>query len=374
MQRKPRRRNIRYMRVTDLLLDNMNPRLPPGAEKWDQDRILMEMEKGFDLLPVAQSMSDNGYFPEEPLIVIPSQDKGKYIVVEGNRRLAALRMLTDPEVRVRSLYRHVYDQLAKSTKYDLTEVPVIKHKSRDELVEILGFRHIAGIMPWDPELKARFIHDLVKRRGQKADFKLIGRQLGVKSTTIRDNYVAYEIFLQARDNFGIDVTNLESSFSVFFRAVISIQNIQKFIGLDKNQRDLRKLRRPISERKKDALREVIEFVHGTKNPNVAPVLTDSRKLTELGAVLVHEEALDYLRRSRNLDTAYALTGGEQRSLIRGLNDAGFYLDEALRVAHRHKGDPDVAKVVERCMDSLLEILKHFPEVMQKAKSIIAALR
>jgi hypothetical protein len=201
-----RQRGIEYKSVSDLLLDNKNPRLPPDAVNKNQKELLELMENGFDLLPIGQSMSDNGYFIEEPLIVIPKEGEDKFIVVEGNRRLAALKLLTSPQIRARSPNKDTWKELAEAAKYLLTEVPVIVHQSRDELVAILGFRHIAGIMKWDPLSKARFIHALVERKGKEADFKDISRQLGSKSTTIRDNYATYNIYRQARDDFEIDTS------------------------------------------------------------------------------------------------------------------------------------------------------------------------
>lgn len=358
---KPRR-GIEYKPVPDLLLDSRNPRLPKSAVDLNQIELLKLMERDFDLLPIGQSMVDNGYFVEEPLIVIPKPDEDKFITVEGNRRLAALKLLTDPELRKHSRQRDVWEKLAKAAKYPLSEVPIIMHQSRDDLIAILGFRHIAGIMKWDPLAKARFIHDHLERRDERADFKGAARQLGSRSSTIRDNYVAYRTFLQARDDFDIGTSKLEENFSVFYRA-LNNANIQKFIGLDKLDKRPSKLKKPISEKKKKELNELIEFVHGTSEKG--PVMTDSRQLTQLGEVLASPEALSHLRLSRHLRDAYSLTGGEQQSLIDSLNAVGFNLSEALRYVHRYKKNPEVARVVERCADSFFEVLRHFPEIKDK---------
>jgi len=355
-------RGIEYKFVSDLLLDNKNPRLPPDAVKMNQKELMELMERDFELLPIGRSMSDNGYFIEEPLIVIPKESEDKFITVEGNRRLAALKLLTSPQTRARSPDKDAWEELAKAAKYSLTEVPVIVHQSRDDLIAILGFRHIAGIMKWDPLSKARFIHDLVERRGEEADFKEISRQLGSRSTTIRDNYATYNIYRQAQDDFEIDTSELEENFSVFYRAV-SNKNIQKFIGFSKKYESPSKFKKPISTKKSETLQEVIEFVHGTSE--ISPVITDSRQLTMLGEVLAKPEALEHLRLSRNLKDAYSMTGGERRSVIDSINKATFHLGEALRYVHRFKGNPEVVRVVELCAGSLFEVLKNFPEVRVK---------
>lgn len=355
-------RGIEYKRVSQLLFDNKNPRLPENATNMSQEKLLELMEQDFDLVPIGKSLSDNGFFIEEPLIVIPKEGEEKFIVVEGNRRLAAIKLLTEPESRQRSRLKATWDELAKASKRPLTEIPVIIHKNRDDLTAILGFRHISGIMKWDPRSKARYIHDLIEKRGPKADFGEIARELGSKPASIRDNYVAYRAYIQASERFGIDTSNLEENFSVFYRALGNV-NIQTYIGLNKKPETPGKLKYPVPEKKAEPLKEIVEFVHGTSEK--PPVITDSRQLSKLGEILASPEALKTLRIGRNLTEAYALTGGEEKSLIESLSIAGYYLDQTLRYVHRQKESVEVAKYVERCATSLFEILKNFPEIKRK---------
>ena len=358
----PVRREIEYKRISELLLDNKNPRLPENAANMSQAELLELMERDFDLLPIGKSLADNGFFVEEPLIVIPKEGQKKFIVIEGNRRLAALRLLVEVETRQRSHFKLAWDELAKNSK-PLTRIPVIVHANRDDLTSILGFRHISGIRKWDPRSKARYIHDLIEKRGPRANFEEIARELGSRPASIRDNYVAYRAYVQASEKFGIDTSELEENFSVFYRALGNM-NIQTYIGLNKKPELPAKLRYPISDKKAESLKDVIEFVHGTSE-KPTPIINDSRQLTKLGAVLVSPEALKTLRIGRNLDEAYALTGGEEKSLIETLSVAGYYLDQALKYAHRYKGKEEVAKYVQRCADSLREILKNFPDVKRR---------
>jgi len=43
------------------------------------------------------TIAENGFFPGEPPIVEPSdKETGKFVVVEGNRQLTAVKLLNDP--------------------------------------------------------------------------------------------------------------------------------------------------------------------------------------------------------------------------------------------------------------------------------------
>ncbi len=197
-------------------------------------------------------------------------------------------------------------------------------------------------MKWDPLAKARFISSLVEQKGAGADFTEVARETGSRKPTIRDNYIAYCILLQARDTFEIDTSKLEKNFSVFYRA-LSNPSFTEFISLNKD-RSPKDLRMPIPAKKATALEELIGYIHGTNK--VDAVLTDSRQLTKLGEILSSKAAYNHLRVNRNLDQAYQLTGGEERRLIDNLNSASFYLDDALRDAHRYKGSARVARLGE----------------------------
>jgi len=349
---------IEMVEVSRLLFDDQNFRFSEDASGLSQKDLLKIIDRDFDPLSIGESLVDNGYFTEEPLVVIPKPSTDKFIVVEGNRRVAALKFLLDKELRTLSSDEDDWEKLAKRMTVDISKVPMVKYENRNELTTFLGYRHISGIRKWDPFAKARFITSLVERKGKNADFQLVARETGSKKPTIRDNYIAYRILLQAREDFNIDTSKLEKNFSVFYRA-LSHPSITKFIGLDK-EKNPTELKKPISSKKIDSLEELIGFIHGTNK--VSAVMTDSRQLTKLGDVLSEEKAYRYLKINRNLDQAYQLTAGEERRLIDNLERAGYYLDEALSDAHRHKTSSKVSIAVKRCTETLIEILKNFPKI------------
>src|SRR5437879_7334122 len=104
----------RMVPLKSLLLDAQNPRLPASMQGEDQETLAVTMEMGFEAFAVAESIALNGYFNSEPLIVIKAPDGGdKWIVVEGNRRLAALLGLVRPELRSEFPDPEKWDALAQ---------------------------------------------------------------------------------------------------------------------------------------------------------------------------------------------------------------------------------------------------------------------
>lgn len=81
--------------LSSLYLDDKNPRIKyRGNDKLNQKQIidfLIENEKVYEL---AKKISEEGYFPNENPIICIENDKK--VVLEGNRRTAALKILQNP--------------------------------------------------------------------------------------------------------------------------------------------------------------------------------------------------------------------------------------------------------------------------------------
>src|SRR5262249_38085216 len=91
----PNLKEVVPKRVDELLLDPQNPRFPPDLDTADRGDPLRHFEESYNLDELAESMLAEGFFAEEPLLTIPSGDGDARIVVEGNRRLATLKLLLD---------------------------------------------------------------------------------------------------------------------------------------------------------------------------------------------------------------------------------------------------------------------------------------
>lgn len=144
---------------TNLLLDAKNPRI--GREHLSRApreiiQYLFEHDKALD---VAESIATRGYFPNEPLLAV--KEDGRLVVVEGNRRLAALKALREPalldgkyERQVERLARRIVDPNL------ITSVPVTIASSRKATDRQIAGRHVGTpVLAWRAENRASFILD-----------------------------------------------------------------------------------------------------------------------------------------------------------------------------------------------------------------------
>lgn len=120
------------------------------------------------------------------------------------------------------------------------------------------------------------------------------------------------------------------------------------------------LEAPIPDSHLANLKDFLSWVYGEGN-KVLPVIKESRDITNyLSHVVGSENAVSYLRKTRNLIEAYDLTNGEESMVRSLLGTANTKLEKALGVVHRHK-TADVIAEAEKCVDTSSRILKTVQE-------------
>lgn len=292
--------SIRYLPVDELRLDAENPRLPERVRRRPQSEILRFLYENGVLEEIAQSYMDHGFFRNEPLIVTPENGQ-RYTVIEGNRRLATLKVLSGaPEADD----MHLLVESSPDRIEQLAEVPCFVVSSRDEIRAYVGFRHIGGIKTWDPEAKARYVLGEVARlveHNSPDPFRELGRRIGSNTQGVRNSYLAIRILLHAREEFSLDVSDLQDNrFGVWLRCMNSA-DIRRHIGLGQ-ERTYEEIENAVRGIDGERLAEVVKDLRrrpGSKHS----VLGDSRNVTTYGRVLTNEHARKTLRQTNDLSLA-----------------------------------------------------------------------
>src|SRR5262245_38128803 len=177
---------FQYVSPDELRFDPTNPRFAEEGQG-GQDAIQELLEKAphyaLELIP---SFLENGFIDFEPLVVRKVGDH--YVVVEGNRRLAAIR-----HIRVN---RPQYE--LKSAKLDdLESIPVLvfptttsdEERKKEQRV-YLGVRHLFGFRDWPPEGKAPYLDGQIKT---EADVDRVARELNIKRQDIQRYLIPYRL-------------------------------------------------------------------------------------------------------------------------------------------------------------------------------------
>ena len=165
----------RLVRVDDLLLDVENPRHPKAHNQRDAIRALLA-DGSEKIAALAEDIARHGLNPADLLIVMP-YDQYRYIVLEGNRRLTALKLLHRPDLAKghtsESRFNWIKESIGKHTNI-ANEVPCAIVNSRQEARHWMELRHTgersgAGVVRWSAEAQQRFSPD----RGTHANKAMI---------------------------------------------------------------------------------------------------------------------------------------------------------------------------------------------------------
>lgn len=272
-----REERIIWRPVRQLLLDPQNPRITPpvGASEDDLLRILYESEA---LEELALSLSRNGYFTEEPMVIVPHGTlEGMFVVVEGNRRLAAIKILLDPDLR-RRLGAADWPHLSAERATELVEVPTVSYPSREAVVPYLGFRHITGIKTWDPFAKARYVAQLIDSGRAMEE---VEEAIGDSARTVKKLYQTYIVHRQVQSDLAMDTTPIRKRFSLL-EVALSQQPIKRFLGIS---RELPSTQTDeiVPDNRLPALREIVSWIYGDPENGQDAIISDSRQISRFSS-------------------------------------------------------------------------------------------
>lgn len=168
------------IKVEQLYLDPNNLRLvgltrlvgtpeARAAEIGVQNSILEDLKKHAEIKMLRDSILQVGFLPIDR-VVIKALDSGKYMVLEGNRRISALKWILED-------YERGELTLDEKRVHSLMEVEVILAEGPADVVDnfkllVQGIRHIAGIEAWEPYQKAVAANTLYEGGMEPNEIKL----------------------------------------------------------------------------------------------------------------------------------------------------------------------------------------------------------
>ena len=241
----------------ELILDDENPRLPERLHRQPQSEILRYLYEQGALEELAYSYRDNGFFPQEPLLVVREGEEDTYTVVEGNRRLAALKILHGSPEADDIVFAGI--ELSVERLESLVEVPCVPVADRNQINAYVGFRHIGGLKTWPPEAKARYLLTEVQRLVDQDitdPFRELGRRVGSNAQGVRNPYLAIRLLIYAREEFGLNVNYVQDHrFGVWLRCMNSA-DIRSHVGLSQ-ARTYQEIEQALAGINRDQLAEVL---------------------------------------------------------------------------------------------------------------------
>lgn len=292
----------------ELSLDQANPRF--GLAHADNEPEALEiLAETANLKELWDSIAERGYEPFEPLVAM--EKGGRLIVLEGNRRLAAVKLLLDPDLLNKEAARRRIPRLPPETLNTCKQLPVIIVGSREEAAGYIGFKHVNGPARWSSIAKAKFGVDFYESMSPKQSpherMKSLTKQLGDSRGLIIRLLVAYKIVLQC-SRLGIfeklDIEEGDIEFSHLY-TLINNPDSRAFIGLSRAPLSESMIRdNPVPDTHTAELAQLMSWLYGERSVIKAQG-TDRPRLQR---VLASDAGLRELKATGDLGSAEAVAG------------------------------------------------------------------
>jgi hypothetical protein len=226
------------VKLEQIFLDPNNPRVDkPGKEKVCDDRIIeqniqqeclqeLRSQRVNDLI---ESIRTSGFWVVDRIVLRPLASN-QYVVVEGNRRVAALRVLKSVHEKGKiTLPKDIYDGVVK------VEALIYRGKNPEIAWIIQGFRHTPGIRSWEKYPTARFLAEFEKESKKNIrEIASIFSSMGRHEVTV--SLRSFYAFEQARQDEDYGDRLDPEKFGLFDEIVFRKPLLQDWLGWNDKKR------------------------------------------------------------------------------------------------------------------------------------------
>ncbi len=339
--------------LKDLKLDLENPRLPQSfqSKELDEDSIINWMLEDASIIELMLAIGQNDFFVGESLLIIEDEkDSGKYIVVEGNRRLTSLKLLQKPSLA--KIHTKKISKVMEETQFRPTKIPCIKFDKRSEISQYLGYRHVTGVKSWGMLEKARYLYSLLSTLHSSIlneQARELAKKIGSRSDYVKRVLVSYEIYKIVQDNGFYKIPKLDDTTIHFnyFADSLRHENISNFIGVNLDNMN------PLKDISQNNLEVLTRLFFEKNSQNKSRVLGNSDNLTKLNKIFSNEEVKEKFLNGLTIDEAYTLVEVDSDTFHNELLSSMRNLKRALGYIHQIKShnssDIETLKeIVELC--------------------------
>ena len=306
--------------VDSLLFDPQNPRFPRTGTGDNEPDAIRWMLDNANIIELMNSIGEQGFFLGEPLVVIPSHTKGKFNVVEGNRRLTAVRLINNPELAPTK--KKSVEEASATATHKPKELPCLLFKKQEEVLHYLAFRHVTGVQAWNPLQKARYLQRLAitdeyKNLAKPELRRRLAREIGTRPDYVGKLLAGLAVYESLEEQSFFEIPGLEDAegwYTVLTTAITSYNSIAGFVGLSGvTDNDASKL-------KQANLKKLANWLF-RKNPEGVARVRESRDIQKLGRVIANPEALKKFEDGSTLEDADLLTEGPMEAFRESLRQA-----------------------------------------------------
>ena len=230
--------------LSDLLLDPNNYRFHDlqgwkrvNENRFHEQRVQqtaaqhLQNTTVFELSALKDSIRTNGFVPVEQIVVKPyAPDGTKYLVIEGNRRVAAIKWLLDDD---KSGVLNLSPQEKRGLReLDALILDVTRADNKQAVEVLMAIRHVSGVKEWGAYQQARLIVELMAESG--ATFANVAERLGMSSREVARRYRASKALEQMESDEEYGDYAEKRMYAIFHEAVAQ-PTVRDWLGWQEEQ-------------------------------------------------------------------------------------------------------------------------------------------
>jgi AAA15 family ATPase/GTPase len=283
------------------------------------------------------SFKSNGILKLDPIQVKELPD-GNYVVIEGNRRTAALKYLYEQFIKG--------NDVGKLTEKDFKsiELVLISDESPVQHLITMGLHHISGKKKWNPVNQAQLIQDLRYKFGLTE--LEICNSLAINKHNLRRSLRILSLIERYKNSdFGDQFQT--TMFSIFEEI---IKNVKMKNWLQWNDQDMAP-EHTMNEEKLFSWISKEEYTERNEDGSeqeiiLEPIITKSHEIRELSKFISEPKAVEQMEESRSITSGFALSDAVGESRLKNAMDT---MQREVQTAFQFSefmNDEEYAKVIK----------------------------
>lgn len=233
------KRNYQQIKIDTLHLDLRNPRTDSGGNLSETDVIKELLDE--NVIELAEDIVKNGYAPTSILMAI--EEEGEKVVIEGNRRLMALKLIQDP---------HIIKDLAPASKFekakelnktqseDLSSTTVILYPDRKTAERDMAKLHLSGVAIQQWKLIRQYRYFQKRLDDDQLSIDTLADLLALDKGLVKKGIKTYQLYDLAKSNLpelAQELSN-ELGYDIFSDQYFKTDKFQKAVVQNEGERFL----------------------------------------------------------------------------------------------------------------------------------------
>lgn len=286
---------VKLVDMDSLCFDPDNPRFMQEEPDHTDLNLIWMLDRNYNLSDLMRSIVYNGLLVTEPLIVVP---QGKqWMVIDGNRRLAVLKILDDIDTYKKYLPKDIYRYAAHNLMVKQTQVPVMELQADDEaLWKTRVSRHMDANWEWPLLNQSAYVTHLVDELG--ISIARLSKCVSISEDAF-DFYILPMRIILALEEDGRWTRWMNASRNLddvtLFKAC-KYPNLMNHVGWKNDTRP--------DNLNLDHAVELMYWLFGNKWTNTPPLIKDAdMDLDALDTIVSDKQSLERLRETGSLEEA-----------------------------------------------------------------------